>query len=337
MKSNVLDKISWYTDPNAREKGEPGIQHSFMKSLATALYHIHGDCDPIWLMGSSAFAFRIFVNENLCPSAMSIFDFSAILPEAIEQSGYHANYICRYWKDETHEKSRREEAQDAIMKGIDRKIPAIVWDLFDAEWGLIVGYHSQKKVFDTLTHRGEKAILPFDTLGRNGIDILSVAIMGEPNHRTRVEIILNSLKAAVSHAEQGEWVDRPRYQNGLVAYDLWSSAYEKAAKIVDAGKGNAMKQDVWNYAAYYANHVYSARCYARDYMKIIADRNDSLIKAAACYEKVSVLLKSVWYAMVINRNMDASALKLMAQNIDEAGTMEKEGIQHIRAYLKIAG
>jgi hypothetical protein len=67
---------------------------------------------------------------------------------------------------------------------------------------------------------------------------------------------LNSLKAAVVHAEQGEWTDRPRYQNGLAAYDLWASIYEKSAKIIEAGKGNNIKQDIWNFAAYYANHYY---------------------------------------------------------------------------------
>ncbi len=84
MEAMILENISWYADQHARDKGEPGIHHSFMKSLATALNYVSGDFDPVWLMGSSGFAFRIFVNEHLCPSAMSIFDFSAILPEAIE-------------------------------------------------------------------------------------------------------------------------------------------------------------------------------------------------------------------------------------------------------------
>jgi hypothetical protein len=334
MKANVLENFSWYTDRNASENSEPGIHHSYMKSLATALNYINGDIDPAWLMGSSAFAFRIFVNENLCPSAMSIFDFSAILPETIEQSGYHALYICRYWNDEANEQIRREEAQRAIIAGIDRRVPAVVWDVFDAEWGLIIGYDSARKVYHILTHRGEKSFLPFDRLGRNGIDILSVSIIGESNRRTREEIILNSLKTAVFHAEQNEWVERPKYQNGLAAYDLWASFYEKAAMIVEAGKGNNVKQDIWNYAAYYANHFYSARCYARDYLKIIANGDGLLTKAASCYERVSKLLKPIWYHMAINRNLHADTLGFLAQNIKEAKQSEEEGIQHIKAYLK---
>lgn len=34
------------------------------------------------------FAFRMFVSEILCPSAMSIFDFMKVFPEAFEQCGY---------------------------------------------------------------------------------------------------------------------------------------------------------------------------------------------------------------------------------------------------------
>jgi hypothetical protein len=337
MKINILENISWYTDQTAREKGKPGIQHSYMKSLATALNYLNGDVDPVWLMGSSAFAFRIFINEILCPSAMSIFDFSKILPEAIEQSGYQAIYVCRYWKDEANEKTRREEAHSAIIECIDRKVPAVVWDIFDAEWGLIVGYDFEKKVFHTLTYRGEKSLLPFDKLGRNGINILSVAIMGESNQRTRGEIILNSLKAAVSHAEQGEWTDRPRYQNGLAAYVQWASFYEKAVMILDVGKGDNIKQDVWSFAAYNASHYYSARCYARDYLKSIANSDDLLTKATSCYETVSLLLKPVWYNMVINRNLSADTVKFLAQNIKEARKAEEKGVQHIKEYLKKVG
>jgi hypothetical protein len=334
MRKNVLENIAWYGDPYARQKGEPGIHHSFMKSMATALHYVRNNLDPVWLMGSSAFAFRIYANETLCPSAMSIFDFSTILPEAVEQSGYRAIYVCRYWNDDASEETRREEAQAAIVAGIDRNVPAVVWDVFDAEWGLIVGYDFDEKRYQTLTHRGDKSVLPFDKLGRNGIDILSVSIPGQLNERTHDEIILNSLKAAVAHADQGEWTDRPRYQNGLAAYDLWSSCYEKAALIVDAGVAHNIKQDVWDHAACYANHHYSARCYARDYLKMIAAGDESLKKAASCYETVAALLRPVWYDMVINKNLDADAVRSSAQKVKEARAAEEEGVRYIKAFLQ---
>ena len=146
MNSEKLLNISWYSDTRAKEKNEPGICHSYMASLATALNYINNKLDPVWLMGSSAFAFRIFVNDVMCPSAMSDFDFSAILPEIIEQSGYQAIYICRYWDENEKEELKREEAHSAIIEGVDRGVPAIVWDVADTEWGLVIGYNINKKM-----------------------------------------------------------------------------------------------------------------------------------------------------------------------------------------------
>ena len=123
-----IENINWFTDKNAAEKNEPGIRHSFTASLATVLNHIDGRLDPVWLMGGSAFAFRIFVNEIMCPSAMSIFDWSGILPETVEQMGHDCYYISRLWDETDMEAERRRQAQDLITTGIDSGVPwAIYW------------------------------------------------------------------------------------------------------------------------------------------------------------------------------------------------------------------
>ena len=70
MKANTLDGIKCYVDEAAKERAEPGICHSFMASLATTMNYIDRDVDPAWLMGASGFAFRMFMNKSLCPSAM---------------------------------------------------------------------------------------------------------------------------------------------------------------------------------------------------------------------------------------------------------------------------
>ena len=207
MSAKSIDGITPYVDRDAAERGEPGIYHGYMVSLATALNHIAGGLDPAWLMGASAFAFRSFVNENFCPSAMSVSDWS-VLPEAVEQVGYRCVYVERLWHEEEREQERREEAHAVIVEGVDRGAGAVAWDVDEADWGLIVGYDEKKKSYAALTAEGKPATLAFKKLGRNGIDILSVAIPGEPNGRTRDEIIVNSLKAAVAHAEGEEWTER---------------------------------------------------------------------------------------------------------------------------------
>ena len=86
MSIKALTDLAWYRDPDPDAAGEPGIVHSYVASLATALNYIDGRLDPAWLLGASGFAFRIWVNEVMCPSAMSVFDWRRILPEAVEQA-----------------------------------------------------------------------------------------------------------------------------------------------------------------------------------------------------------------------------------------------------------
>ena len=108
MPASIKSNITWYTDRDALERGESGISHSYVAAVATALNHLHRNIDPVWLMGSSAFAFRIIVSKMLCPSAMSVFNWCAILPEAVEQLGHHCTYISRLWGEDDIE----EELED---------------------------------------------------------------------------------------------------------------------------------------------------------------------------------------------------------------------------------
>ena len=334
MSSTTLKNVTWYSDPVAHKNGDPGIYHSFVASLASLLNHVTGELDPVWLMGSSAFAFRIFINEVMCPSAMSVFSWSHILPEAVRQSGYDCIYVSRMWEEARQEEEKREQAHAAIVEAIDRGVPAVVWDIADCEWGLITGYDEEKRTYQTLTCAGKPSSLLFEKLGKNGIDVLSVAIPGEANHRSREEIILNSLKAAVAHAEQKEWMDRPKYQDGLPAFDLWALLFERWALLLEAGKAPKIPADIPDRSKYYAGHHYSARCYARDYLKTIADGNDSLKKASSSYAQVASCLKPLWDHFSENRKNDVQTLRSFSQNIKEAKLAEEEGIGHIIEYLR---
>ena len=334
MKKKKLENITLFIDTNPSKKYEPGICHSYMVSLATALNYITGKLDPVWLIGSSAFAFRIFVNEIQCPSAMSMFVFNDILPEAVEQAGYKCIYLQRMWNESDKEEIKRREAHKAIVEGIERGVPSIAWDLYDTEWGLIIGYDNEYKLYNILSHKGKESSLPINKLGRNGIDILSVAIPGNPNLRTQDEIIINSLKAAIVHSEGKEWIDdRPKYQNGIVAFDLWASIFEKWSWIADAGKSDKIGLDILGFASYYAGHYYSARCYARDYLSQIAEGNKHLQKASFAYGRVAHFLKPLWVYFSEKKKPESNVLKSFAQNINNAKNSEEEGIELIKKFL----
>jgi hypothetical protein len=285
-------------------------------------------------MGTSAFAFRIFVAKAMCPSAMSVFNWSAILPEAVEQMGYRCVYVSRLWKELDKEEEKKQEAHRAIVDGIDRGVPAVVWDVAESEWGLVVGYDEKERSYSTLTHLGRPSTLAFDRLGKNGIDILSVAVPGPGNSRSEAEIIRNSLRAAVAHAEQKEWMDRPSYQDGLPAYDLWATLLDRWAMLIGAGKGDKINPEVLLFALYYASHHHAARCYARDYLRLISKGNPHLEKAAESYDKVAAGLRPVWEFFSSNRPAEREVLSNLADDIRAAKIHEEAGIQRLKDFLQ---
>jgi hypothetical protein len=334
MSRKRLEDIEWFVDRKAEEHGEPGIYHSYAAALATAINHVAGSLDPVWLMGISGFAFRSFVNEVFCPSAMSIFNWSAILPEAMEQAGYECTYINRMWDDGALEEQRQQEAHAAIVEGIGRSTPAIVWDVADVEWGLIVGYDDDSETYDVLSYVGKSSSLPYTRLGKNGIDVLSVAIPGGANRRSREEIVLNSLRVAIAHADGEEWTERPKYQNGLAAFDLWATLYDRWALIVGAGKDENLPLDLIDWAAYYAGHHYSARCYARDYLEAIAGESEPLRQAASSYATVACHLRPVWEHACEKRSPDRVILSSLADHIREARLSEARAIDCIKEHVE---
>ncbi len=333
LSARTLNGITWYVDSKAKERGEPGISHSYMGSLATAVNYIDGDLDPAWMMGTSGFAFRIFVCSDFCPSAMSQFQFSKILPESVAQAGYQPIYVERMWEEKGKEKERQDRAHSEIIEAIERGVPAITWDAANVEWGLIIGYDNEKKSYLIFTNEGKRSSLPFAKLGRNGIDILSVTIPGEPNQRSREEIIVNSLQAAVAHSEQKEWLDRPDTQDGLPAFDTWATSFENWAMLLRAGKGRRISPEIPKFAAYYTGNWYSARCYARDYLKAIANEDPSLLKAADAYAQVASHLKPIWDSLSNQELLDSELLESFAQHLRNAKAAEMVGIESIKECL----
>lgn len=333
MEARKLEQVTWYRDQESLNRGEPGIWHSYIASLATVMQTIGVKVDPAWLMGVSGFAFRLYIAQDMCPSCMSVFQWEKILPETLKQIEYKATYISRMWEEQDQEAQKQREAQDAILDGIKRGIPAIVWDIVIPEWGLIIGYDKNKQQYNVL-FEDKRAILPFEKLGRNGIDILSVTILKSPRRDNRDEIILNSLKTAVAHAQQTEWLERPNYQDGLPAYDVWAKIMDSGATLTHAGKIQNVSPDIPKHILYHAAHHYSARCYAREYLRRITEGKPNLQKAADCYTQVADYLKPVYTTFESEQFPDEQTFRNLAQTIRDAKKAEAEGINTLREYLK---
>jgi len=334
MGSTLLSEAKWFQDDAALGRGEPGIRHAYLASLATVLDHVDGTVDPVRLMGSSAFAFRIWVSPVFCPSATSVFDWRLLLPEAVEQYGYRCRHIVRMWEEDAQADARRREAHETIIANLELGRPVVCWDVYDHEWGVITGYSETGKFYHTLDSTGAARELPEERLGRNGIDILSVIAIEKRNTRLADDITRRALRAAVNHAAQKEPLDRPDYEDGLSAYDLWATMCDRWAKIDEAGRSDKLSPEVPVFARYCAEHIYSARCYAREYLRRLAQFDGVLADAADHYAKVAEFLAPVLrYFTNDSSTIDAEGLRDVANAIRGAAAAEKCGIAEIRFYL----
>jgi len=193
-----------------------GFMFSFAKSLSAAVKN--SPCSELYedIIATSGFAFRMWVDPNgLCPSATSIWDFES-QKKWVKNGGIICDYVGRYWEQDDIEKERREKAIEIIKKSIDKGVPAVSWDIGIPEWGLITGYDDKEKTFEALSIQGKYLNMPYDTLGKREIPILSVLTVEGKSDKPREDIYYDTLKTAVSHLKGQEWCENNK--SGLEAY-----------------------------------------------------------------------------------------------------------------------
>jgi hypothetical protein len=229
-----------------------GYLFTFIKSLSAALrcsrYAAYADD----IVSTSGFAFRIWVNPVLCPSATSMWEFRKQQPW-VASGGLNCDYIERMWGEDAIEEERRFSAVAMIKRSVDDGVAAVAWDISGCEWGLLIGYDDEKQEFAILKTNFKEDVLPYEKLGKIDIPILSaLAVTGE-NGRDAGQIAADTLKIAASHLRGEEWAENPK---GLAAYDTLISAIE-TQNAADAA---------WN-IEYYLGMLASLRWYAWKYLE----------------------------------------------------------------------
>lgn len=192
-----------------------GYLFSFAKSLAAALksseYADYADD----IIASSGFAFRMWVDPTLCPSATSIWAFHQQKPW-VENGGLTADYAERMWGEDALEEERRLQATEIIKTSVDNGIAAVSWDISGCEWGLITGYDDETSSFAVLKISGEEATISYNQLGRLDLPIMSVLTVTGKTDKSPEKIVRDTKKLAKSHLYGEEWCDNAK---GLAAYD----------------------------------------------------------------------------------------------------------------------
>lgn len=196
-------------------KDTTGYLFSFMKCVAAVCRCSGYAAYAEDIIATSGFAFRMWAAADLCPSAMSIWEFQK-QKEWLGNGGLRCEYIERMWGEDAVEEERRVQAIEMIKKSIDRGLAAVAWDLGDCEWGIVKGYDDDLQRLITLKTDGKEAFLPYAKLGRGEVPILSVLVITDAYERNGAELLLSTKRMAAAHLRGEEWCDNAK---GLAAYD----------------------------------------------------------------------------------------------------------------------
>ena len=334
---NALKDPTVYTQKPSTET--PGIWQTFVGSIACVHKTMGRDVDPAWLMGITGFAFRAIAQIEMTLSTVQWFDWETVCPEAIEQCGWQCVHVSH--RGDAGSEEKRREAHREIVNAIDRGVPAIAWDIGDFEWGVLVGYDDERQSYDALScsnmvdWQAERS--EYAELSGNFLKCLEAVIPGPPNGRPREEIVLRSLRTAITHAEGMEWAASPKSPHwpsetvhGLAAFRCWAEAVERRMK---AGQkwGDPL-----------CLHIFSARFYARDYLRMIMGEDPDLREAHTAYRTEVDVLTPVWQAALTRRRAGesedeyqppAGSIPEFVDRIREAGRAEASAVGALRRYV----
>lgn len=302
-----------------------GYLFSFAKSLSAAVKNSPYSEKSEDIVATSGFAFRMWVNADLCPSATSIWDFDSQKPW-VENGGLTCNYIGRYWGQEDIEKEKQLEAINNIKASIDRGIPAISWDIGLPEWGLITGYDDDTQMFSTLAINAEKTDptsttynctqMPYDVLGKRELPLLSVLTITGTSDKTKEDILNDTMKLAVNHLKGYEWCDNAK---GLDAYSALIRIFNENPDVASSWK-----------AEYILGTYGALKEYAYKYFEKVGQA-----KLAEIYRAVF----SAWIeAFKIKKDEDSTSPKVRERIVSllkSAYESEKEATQIMESLTKV--
>lgn len=196
---------------------DTGFLFSFAKSLSCAVKKSPWPEYADDIIATSGFAFRMWVSDDLCPSATSMWQFCMQKPW-VENGGLTCDYVERLWGQDDAEENLRREAIKVIKKSIDNGVPVVSWDIGIPEWGLITGYDDETQTFSTLainSWQSKSAQMPYDTLGKREIPIMSVLAVTGKSNKSKEAILTDTKRLAITHLLGREWCENAM---GLKAY-----------------------------------------------------------------------------------------------------------------------
>ncbi|WP_028612060.1 hypothetical protein [Paenibacillus harenae] len=196
------------------------------------------------VMGYTAHAFRIIIDrEAVEVGSYSAFDWPLHHAEQLQNLGFAVQTAGK----PNHIPPTSEELEEAlgyIQTSLDKGVPALSWDLFIPEWGVIYGYDDENKVLRCRDVRKD-GDLPYEKLGRGEVTEMYVLTITGSYPVDKRSMLKGALKLAVKHAyRQSFESEHASHRNGLAAYDAWIEAFTK--RTVDPFGNGVNTGKVWD-------------------------------------------------------------------------------------------
>jgi hypothetical protein len=213
---------------------------SLAGALTGALRFLGERAEPAWVMGVSGLAFRLALPVHAgtvaAPGAETAIDLERAAP-LLRNLG-RAVAIVRADPGTRDYARRREEVVRRVRRGIDRGIPAVVYDLHLPRFGLVTGYDDRAGawIVSTMLSGQYGALLPLSRwpVPERPAPVIAL-LLGD---RVRVDprrAVREALAFAVRYAARGDPGDPTGAVHGPAAYARWREAFERGEDVSAAG------------------------------------------------------------------------------------------------------
>ncbi len=216
------------------EKSLAGIEMgrtwlSYIGSVYGILKHAkmwEGDvCD---LAGYTGMAFQFIVNEELCPSSVTVYDWDGVHFMAMDRIGVYTDHVSGWNTSSLNTGTAlMEDARRKIRESIDRGIGVLVWTPTQIlEFGIIKGYDEKERVFEVLDCANPNPDpLLYDNLGKSEVSMLYVQRFFSKIEPDKEKLVRDCLSFAT---DRWQWTHfDPKYRSGARAYDAFAGALAK--------------------------------------------------------------------------------------------------------------
>ncbi|TCZ75242.1 hypothetical protein E0485_17725 [Paenibacillus albiflavus] len=203
------------------------------KTMTTAAAAIHGAINYtdkkqyslVDVMGITGHAFRINIDpDHIDVAGPTMFPGGYMFRRNLCNLGFISN-LSDTVKPFTPEKV--EQVLALIQQSIDKGYPAMSFDLFIPEFGLIYGYDDEKQVFHAKDVSQEGTISYTDFVEKR--NMLWVSTISESLPHSKYETLRMALDMIVDHTRGREWqhIFKDKYSIGLAGYDAWIACMER--------------------------------------------------------------------------------------------------------------